>query len=179
MELKLRLPQINAPTEREQISQIKSYLYQIIPQLEWALNNVLTPSEEKEHTTPQASNGEYADYVVDTGTALVNAYDPTKGRWRFKRWRSGTIDLNAKIKLKPNTEGKITDDIKYTEEITLTLPYSVDSLQFSVFAEEHYLVGVNTRLINNKTIGFRFLKFGDAMFDETNISIVASGKYKK
>ncbi len=35
----LRLPNING-NDREQLAQIRSYLYQIIPQLQWALNNV-------------------------------------------------------------------------------------------------------------------------------------------
>ena len=37
--IELRMPNING-TEREQLVQIRSYLYQIIPQLQWALNNV-------------------------------------------------------------------------------------------------------------------------------------------
>lgn len=38
MGLDLRLPNITAQTEREQLSQIKSYLYQLASQLQWALN---------------------------------------------------------------------------------------------------------------------------------------------
>ena len=40
MSIELRLPSITATTEREQLSQIKSYLYQIVPQLQWAINNI-------------------------------------------------------------------------------------------------------------------------------------------
>ena len=39
MGIELRLPQINGKTEREQLAQIKSYLYQMAQQLQWALNN--------------------------------------------------------------------------------------------------------------------------------------------
>lgn len=41
MSVQLRLPNI-VGTDREQLAQIRSYLYQIIPQLEFALNNVST-----------------------------------------------------------------------------------------------------------------------------------------
>lgn len=42
--MELRMPNINAPTEREQLAQIRSYLYQFVPQLQWALNNLNTSS---------------------------------------------------------------------------------------------------------------------------------------
>lgn len=42
MGVDIRLPQINAPTEREQLLQIKSYLFQLAGQLQWALTNVDT-----------------------------------------------------------------------------------------------------------------------------------------
>ncbi len=42
MSIELRLPSING-TEREQLAQIRSYLYQIVPQLQWALNNISAP----------------------------------------------------------------------------------------------------------------------------------------
>lgn len=39
MGIELRMPSITG-TEREQLSQIRSYLYQLIPQLEWAMNHI-------------------------------------------------------------------------------------------------------------------------------------------
>lgn len=43
MQVDLRMPNITG-TEREQLSQIRSYLYQFIPQLQWALNSIDTSS---------------------------------------------------------------------------------------------------------------------------------------
>ena len=43
MGFELRLPQINGKTDREQLAQVKSYLYQMAQQLQWALNN-MSPS---------------------------------------------------------------------------------------------------------------------------------------
>jgi hypothetical protein len=42
MGIDIRLPQINARTEGEQLVQIRSYLYQLAEQLQWALSNVDT-----------------------------------------------------------------------------------------------------------------------------------------
>jgi hypothetical protein len=40
MSIELRLPDINAQTERGQLAQIKSYLFQFAEQLQWALNTI-------------------------------------------------------------------------------------------------------------------------------------------
>ena len=45
MSVDIRLPQIKGATEKEQLSQVKSYLYQLATQLQWALKNVDTSRE--------------------------------------------------------------------------------------------------------------------------------------
>lgn len=40
MGIEFRMPSITASTDREQLAQIRSYLYQFIPQLQWALNTL-------------------------------------------------------------------------------------------------------------------------------------------
>ena len=50
MGLELRMPNISG-NEREQLAQIRSYLYQLIPQLQWAINNTSVPSS---YIAPQA-----------------------------------------------------------------------------------------------------------------------------
>ena len=44
MAIELRLPSITGTTEAEMLSQIRSYLYQFVPQLQWALNSLETTS---------------------------------------------------------------------------------------------------------------------------------------
>lgn len=63
MPIELRLPNINGMTEKEQLAQIRSYLYQFIPQLQWALNNVTTSPSSA--VTPTQST------VVAGGTSPV------------------------------------------------------------------------------------------------------------
>lgn len=38
--IELRMPKIDAPSDREQLAQIKSYLYQLIPQLQMHLEKL-------------------------------------------------------------------------------------------------------------------------------------------
>lgn len=56
MGLDLRLPNITATTEREQLVQIKSYLYQLASQLQWALNTIETPSSSQQVVNPTPRN---------------------------------------------------------------------------------------------------------------------------
>ena len=44
MAIELRLPSITGTTEAEILQQIRSYLYQFVPQLQWALNSLETAS---------------------------------------------------------------------------------------------------------------------------------------
>lgn len=46
MSIEIRLPNITGLTEREQLQQVKSYLIQLAQQLQWALNNVSSSSEQ-------------------------------------------------------------------------------------------------------------------------------------
>ena len=65
MGLDLRMPNINGATEKEMLAQIRSYLYQFVPQLQWALNNIETSS------TSQVAQQIIKEKV--TSTAPLNA----------------------------------------------------------------------------------------------------------
>ena len=69
MGIELRMPNITGASEREQLAQVKSYLYQIIPQLQWALNNVGT-----QDAAPQA-----------TKTAIPSSYTPVSAETTFAK----------------------------------------------------------------------------------------------
>ena len=68
MGLELRMPNINATTEREQLAQIRSYLYQFIPQLQWALNTIDTSAASnyvvKQTTHSVASSSQPFNFEV-------------------------------------------------------------------------------------------------------------------
>lgn len=54
MGIDIRLPQITGATEREQLNQIKSYLYQFATQLQWALKNIDTTTNVVVTPTPKS-----------------------------------------------------------------------------------------------------------------------------
>lgn len=75
----LRLPNLNAPTDREMLSQIRSYLYQLVPQLQWALNEAnTTDSSTKVILQSKPSSTKYN--VVEDGTVAG---------WHFRKWNTG------------------------------------------------------------------------------------------
>lgn len=60
----IRLPKITGATEREQLTQVKSYLYQLAEQLQFALGNIDTSSQQGYVQTPQASTQTSQGYAM-------------------------------------------------------------------------------------------------------------------
>lgn len=54
MGVNIRLPQINGKDEREQLAQVKSYLYQLAQELQWAMDNLNTTSGNVVVVKPQS-----------------------------------------------------------------------------------------------------------------------------
>lgn len=69
----IRLPNITGKTEAEQLSQIKSYLYQFAGQLQWALSTVETGSSTS--TVPQGTSSASVAQKED----LVSNFNQLKG----------------------------------------------------------------------------------------------------
>jgi hypothetical protein len=65
------MPNING-TDREQLAQIRSYLYQLIPQLQWALSNATVPQN---YIAPQAQR---STAVASTSFDTETAFDALK-----------------------------------------------------------------------------------------------------
>ena len=72
MGIELRMPNITSASEREQLAQIKSYLYQIIPKLQWALNNV-NATGVSEKAVEQIARSISTSNPASGGGAPVNA----------------------------------------------------------------------------------------------------------
>lgn len=72
MNIDLRRPNINARTEAERLSQLQSYLFQLIEQLEWAFNNI-------EAKKAEASTAAEALSTASTSTAnAANTFNAIK-----------------------------------------------------------------------------------------------------
>ena len=75
MGIELRLPKINGTTEREQLAQIKSYLYQMAQQLQWALNNTSATSGnvvmQQEANTASVPSGVAAQTTFNAVKSMI------------------------------------------------------------------------------------------------------------
>lgn len=77
MSVDLRMPNITGTTEREMLAQIRSYLYQFVPQLQWALNNLGTPSssvviqQTARPTAPSSSSSFDSEVAFDLLKPLI------------------------------------------------------------------------------------------------------------
>lgn len=85
MQVDLRMPNITG-TDREQLSQIRSYLYQFIPQLQWALNSLDTSassnyvvqqakanSPQQQSSSPEVSFSDLKALIIKSAD-IVDAY---------------------------------------------------------------------------------------------------------
>lgn len=88
MSVDIRLPNITGSTEKEQLAQVKSYLFQLAEQLQWALKNVDTNNstativtttaksqQPSSHTAPsaEATFGSIKALIIKSAD-IVNAY---------------------------------------------------------------------------------------------------------
>lgn len=63
----IRLPQFTGKTEKELLQEMKSYLFQLVPQLQWALQNIETTNSSAVSPTPQSM-------VVSAGKSSSSPY---------------------------------------------------------------------------------------------------------
>ena len=84
MSVDIRLPNITATTEAGKLQQMQSYMYQLVEQLNWALNNIdsigVAPTENPTTATPVASkddplsNFNSIKGLIIKSADIVNAY---------------------------------------------------------------------------------------------------------
>ena len=70
MSIDIRLPNITAPTEAGKLQQIQSYMYQLVEQLNWALNNIDTASGNATVSAKPAASTASEDKPVSTFNSI-------------------------------------------------------------------------------------------------------------
>jgi hypothetical protein len=115
MSVELRMPSITGASDREQLAQIRSYLYQFIPQLEWALNSMVTSGE--------------------SGTTVNKTYSPIQSSPSYSPTTSNpSVDFNG-IKALIIKSADIID--AYYEEINTRLVSNYTALSdFGTYTEQ-------------------------------------------
>lgn len=133
MGLDLRLPNITGATEREQLVQIRSYLYQLASQLQWALNTIDTSSasqkvvnqtqrnviaQAKEQDTEVAFNA-LKPLIIKSAEIVEAYYEEINTRLSGSYVASsdfGTYVEETELKLSQSSEG-ITQNYNKTQQL--------------------------------------------------------------
>lgn len=149
MQVDLRMPNITG-TDREQLSQIRSYLYQFIPQLQWALNSIDTSSASnyvvqntKTNTaSQQASNSEVAfddlkALIIKTADTVEAYYEEItktlEGSYVAKS-DFGTYTEETELKITENSKG-VTSYYESKKQIDT----DIDNLEASIKETKGYI----------------------------------------
>ena len=76
MSINIRFPNITAHTEADQLLQIKSYLHQLVEQLNWALSSIGSGSEQTSSTSTEAPKSDVnADSFYELKSLLIKSSD--------------------------------------------------------------------------------------------------------
>lgn len=119
------------------------------------------------------------DFVTDIGVTYIDPDDTNKGYWRYRKWRSGVLDLNGYIKVTPIKAGTLSGtSVYYSEQIQIDLPFSVETFQYTAVPTTDYFIITNASVVDGNTIGFRLLRFTDINVGSVYVRIMASGRYK-
>ncbi len=133
-------------------------------------------------TTEDASTA--ADFVTEIGVVDIDPNDIDKGYWRYRKWKSGAVDMNGLFKVTPTTEGTLgTAGVYYSQVIYIDLPFSVANFQFTGSSASYHIFIGNTNSVdgNDNQIRLRLYRFTDfSSLSDYNvyIRIIASGKLK-
>ena len=131
MSIDIRLPNITASTEEGKLQQMQSYMYQLVEQLNWALNTVESAQggntsavvyQSREPTTAQEAEDTFNSIkaLIIKSADIVKAYETTifsdfNGKY-FAESDFGTYIVETNKKVEENSEG-VTESYKRTEAI--------------------------------------------------------------
>ena len=125
-----------------------------------------------------------ADFVTEIGVWNVDDSDPDLGYWRYRKWKSGAVDMNGLFKVTPVAEGTLgTAGVYYSEVIYIDLPFEVVNFQFTGSSTSYHCFVGNANSVDGKNNQvrlrlYRFTDFASLADYNVYVRIVASGKLK-
>lgn len=122
-----------------------------------------------------------ADFVTEIGISYIDPNDTDKGYWRYRKWKSGALDMNGFFKVAPETDtAQGTEKGYWSKQIEIDLPFPVSNFQFTGTAAVYFILFANANIIEDNKIRFRlfrFADFADLSDKDVYVRIIASGKY--
>ena len=113
------LPQFSGD-EKEQLSQMRNYLYRQAEQLGYALNN-LDSNVSGNYVAPKSTLNtneimkRFGDYVTESGTS---------GGWSYKKWNRGTYEMHGSFEVTPTSADK-GESLYITNGIVIPTPFDI------------------------------------------------------
>lgn len=176
MASELRLPNLHG-NEREQLVQLKSYLFQLIPQLQYELNQLSNKTTATNNTETNLHTSAATDTVVDVGV-----HTDGDNRWRYRKWKSGVVDFDGLVKVNPEVGGVKGMGVYYSKDLVVSLPFYADDLRFVVAPAAYDFFAGNTAPVtgNPNKIRFTLYRYEDFidMSVPLDIRIIGRGKIK-
>lgn len=140
--------------EKEQLAQIRNYLYRQAEQLRYALNALdSSPSVVYNMPKSQAVGVNHADYVIEAGTS---------GGWTYRKWKKGTYEMHGSFDVTP-TSSERGEVLYQTNAIEVPVPFPIteDAVVTGAVGDGLWLSGggyasasaVSFKIMSDKEIG--------------------------
>lgn len=114
------LPQFNALTEKEQLKQMRDYLYRQAEQLQYALNNIDTSTGG---TYIPATSRVNANDIMKRFGDYVTANGASDG-WNYKKWHTETYEMYGSFAVTPASADK-GESLYITNDIIIPTPFDI------------------------------------------------------
>ena len=192
--MELRMPNITGATEREQLAQIRSYLYQIVPQLQFALSNLNTASssqvaqqiitkkvESNTSANQQPSFNELKSLII-TSADIVDAYYEEITSRMVSEYRA----LSDFGEYTEHTEKLVNKTAEFTKETYThfeTINGAIDNIEDELddyrFSKGYIKTGIIVKnLTKDEAAKYPGKKEGDALIG-VEVGDETSGEFKK
>lgn len=171
MGIDIRMPNITGATEREQLAQIRSYLYQFVPQLQWALNALETlPSSGvvtqqvvgKGAAAPAASAEPTFNSIkalIIKSADIVDAYYEEINRRMYSEYKA----LSDFGTYSNQTEKLVRETAAFTDEIYNTLATISGDIEYVRKSEGYIRTGKLVESLSAKEAAIYGKKEGEAL----------------
>ena len=120
MSVNLRYPNITGLSEKEQLAQIKSYLYQLVDQLNYALPNLGVSTQTYEVQGEEMSYYELRSLLISTTGELRDLYE--------KLYQRLEAEYTSKKEFNENAEA-VADELQRLQDLLNALDDSVEALE--------------------------------------------------
>lgn len=168
MSFNIRIPNITATSTADQIKQVHSYLYQVVEQLNWALNNISTSSDnanvEVKVNSPTAQEDESLDTFNSVKGLIIKSADIVKAYYE-------EIDNLLKLSGEYVAEASFPEgSAKFVQNTTTTL--SANSEAITQFYTNMQKIFDNIESLNKQLIDVSaYIKSGLLYYDDEGVPV--------